>query len=36
MKTGTYEASVSGIAVRPFAFTVGPERPSAQNQLLLP
>ncbi|HEY7267796.1 MAG TPA: hypothetical protein VH501_08890 [Solirubrobacterales bacterium] len=36
MKTGTYEASVSGIAVRPFAFTVGAERPSAQNQLLLP
>jgi hypothetical protein len=36
MKTGTYEASVSGIAVRPFSFTVGPERPSAQNDLLLP
>jgi hypothetical protein len=36
MKTGTYEASVSGVAVRPFNFTVGPERPSAQNDLLLP
>jgi hypothetical protein len=36
MKTGSYEASVSGVAVRPFAFTVGPERPSAQNDLLLP
>jgi hypothetical protein len=36
MKTGSYEASVSGIAVRPFSFTVGPERPSGQNELLLP
>ena len=36
MKTGSYEASVDGIAVRPFSFTVGPERPSAQNDLLLP
>ena len=36
METGTYEASVSGIAVRPFTFTVGPERPSGQNDLLLP
>jgi hypothetical protein len=36
MKTGSYEASVSGIAVRPFSFTVGPERPSGQNDLLLP
>ena len=36
MQTGTYEASVSGIGVRPFSFTVGPERPSAQNDLLLP
>jgi hypothetical protein len=26
MKTGSYEASVSGLAVRPFSFTVGPER----------
>jgi hypothetical protein len=36
MKTGSYEASADGIAVRPFSFTVGPERPSGQNQLLLP
>jgi hypothetical protein len=36
MKTGSYEASVSGIAVRPFSFTVGPERSSGQNELLLP
>jgi hypothetical protein len=36
MKTGSYEASVDGIAVRPFSFTVGPERASAQNDLLLP
>jgi hypothetical protein len=36
MKTGSYEASVSGIAVQPFNFTVGPERESGQNELLLP
>jgi hypothetical protein len=36
MQTGSYEASVSGIAVRPFSFTVGPERQSGQNDLLLP
>ena len=36
MKTGSYEASVDGIAARPFSFTVGPERPSGANQLLLP
>jgi hypothetical protein len=36
METGTYEASASGIAVRPFNFTVGPERASGQNDLLLP
>ena len=36
MKTGSYEASVSGIAARPFNFTVGPERPTGQNDLLLP
>jgi hypothetical protein len=35
-KSGSYEASVDGIAVRPFSFTVGPERPSGQNDLLLP
>jgi hypothetical protein len=36
MKSGAYEASVSGIAVKPFNFTVGPERQSGQNELLLP
>jgi hypothetical protein len=36
VKTGNYEASADGIAVRPFNFTVGPERPSGQNDLLLP
>jgi hypothetical protein len=36
MKTGDYEASVDGFAVAPFSFTVGPERPSGQNDLLLP
>jgi hypothetical protein len=36
MKSGSYEASVDGIAARPFSFTVGTERPSSQNQLLLP
>jgi hypothetical protein len=36
MRTGSYEASVSGIAARPFSFTVGAERPSGQNDLLLP
>ncbi len=36
MKTGSYVASVDGIAARAFNFTVGPERPSGQNDLLLP
>ncbi len=36
MKPGSYEASVSGVSARPFSFTVGPERPSGQNELLLP
>ncbi len=36
VKSGSYEASTDGISVRPFSFTVGPERPSSQNQLLLP
>ena len=36
LKSGSYEASVDGIPVRPFQFTVGPERPTAQNELLLP
>ena len=36
MKTGSYEASVSGVGVAPFSFTVGAERPSGQNDVLLP
>lgn len=36
MKSGSYEASVDGLAAKPFNFTVGPERPSGQNDLLLP
>jgi hypothetical protein len=36
VKPGSYEASVDGFAVRPVTFTVGPQRPSSQNQLLLP
>jgi hypothetical protein len=36
LQSGRYEASVDGIAVKPFSFTVGPERPSGQNTLLLP
>jgi hypothetical protein len=36
MKSGSYEASVDGIAIAPFSFTVGPERSSGQNDLLLP
>jgi hypothetical protein len=34
--TGDYRASVSGPDARPFDFEVGPERESAQNELLLP
>jgi hypothetical protein len=36
MKTGSYEASVSGFTARPFSFSVGAPRPSGQNDLLLP
>ncbi|HEX5822270.1 MAG TPA: hypothetical protein VFY30_10950 [Solirubrobacterales bacterium] len=36
MKTGSYEASVDGFAVRPFSFIVGLERPSGKNDLQLP
>jgi hypothetical protein len=36
MRTGSYEASVTGIAAAPFGFKVGPERASGQNDLLLP
>lgn len=34
--TGEYEAGVVGTDVEPFLFDVGPERDSAQNELLLP
>src|SRR5262245_24527508 len=36
LKSGSYEASADGIAVRPYQFKVGPERPSSKNDLLLP
>ena len=36
VKTGSYEAGVDGFGARPFSFTVGPERGSGQNDLLLP
>jgi hypothetical protein len=35
-KSGDYEASSHGIPARPFSFTVGPPRPSGQNDVLLP
>jgi hypothetical protein len=36
LKQGTYEASVGTRRIKPARITVGPERPSSQNQLLLP
>ncbi len=36
METGDYEASPVGGGAAPFEFTVGPERESAKNDLLLP
>jgi hypothetical protein len=36
VETGSYEAIADGVEARPFSFVVGPERPSAQNDLLLP
>ncbi len=36
VKMGGYEASDREGTLRPFQFTVGPERPSGQNDLLLP
>lgn len=36
LDTGDYEASADGVDARPFAFTVGEERESGQNDLLLP
>lgn len=34
--TGDYEATAEGSEAEPFDFEVGPERPSAQDELLLP
>jgi len=36
VKTGEYEASAEGVEAQPFKFTVGEERESGQNDLLLP
>jgi hypothetical protein len=36
VESGSYEASADGVEALPFSFEVGPERPSAQNDLLLP
>jgi hypothetical protein len=36
LTTGDYEASAAGADVQPFEFAVGPDRESAQNELLLP
>jgi hypothetical protein len=36
VETGSYEASAGGVEAAPFSFEVGPERESAQNDLLLP
>lgn len=36
MATGDYEASADGTDTEPFEFEVGPDRESAQNDLLLP
>ncbi len=36
LRPGNYVVSAGGQAVRPMEFQVGPERPSSQNDLLLP
>jgi hypothetical protein len=36
MESGEYEASADEVEAFPFTFTVGPERESAQDELLLP
>jgi len=36
VETGDYEASVQGAEAAPFEFEVGPDRESAQDDLLLP
>ena len=35
-ETGDYTATANGTFAAPLVFAVGPERPSAQNELLLP
>jgi hypothetical protein len=34
--TGSYRAAAEGTEATPFNFEVGPERPSAKDELLLP
>jgi hypothetical protein len=36
LQQGQYTVSSDDVSARPMQFTVGPERPSAQNDLLLP
>jgi hypothetical protein len=36
LESGEYEASADGVEALPFTFTVGPERESGQDELLLP
>jgi hypothetical protein len=36
LEPGEYEASADGVEALPFTFTVGPERESGQDELLLP
>jgi hypothetical protein len=36
LKTGDYTARVDSVGAKPFRFTVGSDRPSGQNDLLLP
>ncbi len=36
LKEGTYQATVGSSKIKPATIKVGPERPSSQNQLLLP
>jgi hypothetical protein len=36
LETGEYEASADDVDALPFSFTVGPERESGQDELLLP
>ena len=36
LKEGTYQATVGNSKIKPATIKVGPERPSSDNQLLLP